>query len=351
MHEPITSQSVRHFGSGRFFATLAAMVFFVSCSQDDKVTLRGETQGSYYSIAYYDHQNRNMQSNVNSIFDEVDRTFSLWNDSSLLRRVNEGLTDSVSPLFAYVTNLSLCMNAYTNGAFDCRVGRLVRAWGFSFKSREDLAQQAIDSLLTYARGNVSIADSGDSYRLLRQYPETELDFNAIAQGVTSDMIKAMFIEHGIESYMADVGGEVITGAPKPDGSPWLVGIERPAANRYAEREVQLVIGVSNLAVVTSGSYRKYYEKDGVKYSHTINPTTGRPVDHTLLSATVVSDHAWRADALATAFMVMGLDSALAFIAHHPDDSNVQRALFIYTDSDGNYQTYATPQFQELIIEE
>lgn len=356
MNKPKTTKSVRYHGIGRFFTTLAATVLLCAChSGDDRMTLAGETQGTYYSIAYFDPQHRNMQREVNPVLDEMDITASLWNDSSQLRRVNEGRTDIVSPLFAYMLNLSLLMNDYTDGAFDCRVGRLVRAWGFSFKQREELSPAEIDSLLAISRGEVSVSkiDSieGDYYRVSRQNPSTELDFNAIAQGVTSDMIGDRLREQGITSFMVDVGGEVLVGDPKPDGSPWLVGIERPAADRYAEQQIELVVGVSNQSVVTSGSYRKYYEKDGMKYSHTIDPATGRPVSHSLLSATVVSDRAWRADAMATAFMVMGLDSALSFIAHHPDNPHIQAAFFIYSGPDGSYQTYATPQFKELIIKE
>ncbi|MBR1851207.1 MAG: FAD:protein FMN transferase [Bacteroidales bacterium] len=344
------NKSVRFATTGRFFVATLAALLLVACTNNDKTVLTGETQGSYYTIAYYDPQHRDLQPAVDSILNLMDQTLSLWNDSSLLRHLNETGQGRINIELKTTFDHSQAIAAYTDGAFDCRVGRLVRAWGFSFKQRETLSQTEIDSLLTYSHGSVSLQNTDSGLVLVKQYPQTELDFNAIAQGETSDRIAQMLRERGINSFMVDVGGEIITGAPKPDGSLWTIGIERPASNRYDEQQVLLAIGVSNLSVVTSGNYRKYYEKDGVKYSHTIDPTTGRPVSHTLLSATVVSDSAWRADALATAFMVMGLDSAMRFIAAHPDDPDINRSFFIYSDQDGEYKTYATPEFEKLTTE-
>jgi len=147
----------------------------------------------------------------------------------------------------------------------------------------------------------------------------------------------------------DIGGEVISRGKKPDGSLWSVGIEKPAQNKYSEPEVEIAIALLNQSVVTSGSYRKYYEKNGVKYSHTIDPSTGRPVQHSLLSVSVVDQYAWRADALATSFMVMGLQQSLRFIEEHSGDPQVQKVYFIYNEN-GEMKTYATKEFKKLIIE-
>ena len=237
---------------------------------------------------------------------------------------------------------------YTNGAFDCRIGRLVQAWGFSFRQREELDGATLDSLLGAAHATIAVDTVDGTFRLRKENPATELDFNAIAQGYASDLVAQYLEARGITSYLVDIGGEVVSHGVKPDGRPWSVGIERPAADRYSERQVQTAIAVHDSAIVTSGSYRKYYERDGVRYSHTIDPATGRPVQHTLLSATVVERECWLADAMATAYMVMGLERGKAFIDAHPDGPGTAAVYFIY-DSCGTLATYATPAFQQLTI--
>lgn len=330
-------------------ACLCTLFLLWGCGQTPKrIELRGEAQGTYYSIIYYDPCGRNLQGAIDTLLASFDQTASLWIDNSLIRRINRNETDTLNQWMADMLKKSLDMCDYTEGCFDCRVGRLVQAWGFSFKQKEPLSQERIDSLLLMARGRISIDTTADGVMLIRkEYPETELDFNAIAQGYSVDLIAKMLDSLGINTYLVDIGGEVITKGEKPHGERWTVGIERPAENKYSDRELETAITVTDLSVVTSGNYRKYYEKEGVRYSHTIDPTTGYPVQHSLLSATVIDYQSWRADALATAMMVMGKDRALEFAAKHPEDLALQRLYFIYSDKQG-YSTFATPQFQEFI---
>ncbi len=159
------------------------------------------------------------------------------------------------------------------------------------------------------------------------------------------MVGDFLLQQGIRNFLVDIGGEVLTRGNKPDGRLWTIGIERPAENMYSAPEVEQAVTLRDKGLVTSGNYRKYYEEDGVRYAHTIHPATGRPVRHSLLSVTVIDNTARRADALATAFMVMGLEESLQFIRSHPDDAGVQTVFFIY-DSCGTYRTYATPALRE-----
>lgn len=341
-----THTSVRRRDVGRFFTLASFIILLTGCHQPKPIQLLGKAQGTYYSIQYYDPQQRNLQAQVDSILDAFDLTASLWVDSSLLRQVNSGATDSLNQILADILDKSLQINQYTDGAFDCRIGRLVQAWGFSFKERKEPDSTTLANLLTAARSQVSIKDG----RIIRENPETELDFNAIAQGYSVDLLAAWFDSLGITSYLIDVGGEVIAHGTKADGSPWKVGIEKPAENRYSAPIVQTAIALHDSSVVTSGSYRKYYERDGVKYSHTIDPATGRPVEHSLLSVSVVEKQSWLADAMATAYMVMGLEHSKAFIAAHPEGPGTGAVLFIY-DSAGALCTYATPQFQSMQIKQ
>ena len=338
-------KSVRHPRAERFLVTLAACALLLAaCQRPEPVRLAGEAQGTYYSIQYFDPEQRNLQPQIDSLLQAFDRSASLWVDSSLLRRINAGETDTLDDILRFLLQNSLHVMEYTQGAFDIRVGRLVQAWGFSFRQRSEPDSATLADLLRAAHSTVGF----DGMRLRRENPDTELDFNAIAQGYASDLVAQYLEARGITSYLVDIGGEVVSHGVKPDGRPWSVGIERPAADRYSERQVQTAIAVHDSAIVTSGSYRKYYERDGVRYSHTIDPATGRPVQHTLLSATVVERECWLADAMATAYMVMGLERGKAFIDAHPDGPGTAAVYFIY-DSCGTLASYATPAFQQLTI--
>lgn len=337
----------------------------VSCTQQNQpIRLQGQAQGTYYNIAYYDPQHRNFQPQVDSILGAFDQTASLWVENSIIRKVNRHEDTDINAVFEELLRHSLQMEEYTHGAFNCKVGSLVNLYGFGFKNRDDITANQVDSLLSLIHnGECHIIGPEDSRThnvnsVLHRFEELddyrvdlsngiELDFNAIAQGYAVDMIAAMLYEKGIVSYLIDIGGEVIARGRKPDGSAWTVGIERPSPDKYSDREIETAIELEDLSVVTSGNYRKYYEQDGVRYSHTIDPATGRPVSHTLLSVSVVSHEAWYADAMATAFMVMGLDKSLQFIQDHPENDDIQAVFFIYDDH-GVYKTHATPKFQKLI---
>ena len=332
---------VRHGHVGRMLFA-ATLLLLCSCQRQEPIRLNGQAQGTYYTIIYYDAQQRNLQPQIDSLLMEFDRSASLWVDSSLLRRINAGLTDTLNSTLCALFKQSAYVHDLTSGAFDIRVGRLVQAWGFSFRQRQEPDSLELQHLLALCQQpyEVLYADR----RIVK--PEgLEFDFNAIAQGYSADLVGDYLAGLGINSYLVDIGGEVVAHGQKPDGQPWRVGIERPAADSLAIPEVELAIALHDASVVTSGNYRKYYVKEGVRYSHTISPTTGRPVQHSLLSVSVVTDASWYADALCTAFMVMGLDEAKHFIATHEPDLP---AFFIYDDH-GSLRTYTTPSFSKLIV--
>ena len=327
--------------------TMALLASACNRTGQQPVRINGEAQGTYYSIIYYDSLQRDFSTAIDSLLADFDQTASLWVDSSLIRLVNDNNDIVVNDLFATLTELSVQMHQFTDGTFDCTVGKLVNAWGFGFSKRQDMDSATIDSLRRYVGPQPTIVRlSNGQAKVCKPSDETTFDFNAIAQGYATDLLSRFLERQGIYNYIVDIGGEVYARGCKPDGSAWSVGIERPAANRYSSPEIETSIQLRDKAVVTSGSYRKYYEKDGLRYSHTIDPKTGWPVEHNLLSVTVIDTAAWRADALATAFMVMGLDKAKQFIASHPDDSGTQAVFFIYSDGDG-YKTYATQKFNEM----
>ena len=238
-------------------------------------------------------------------------------------------------------------SSLTDGAFDITVGELVRKHGFANKNREKLTDAQVDSLLQFV-GYANLSINND--KLIKKLPQTTLDFNAIAQGYTSDTIASYFRNRNIHSFIVDVGGEVMCGDKKPDNSKWAVGIEQPTIvesdnsqyELYNERKTQQIIYLENESVVTSGNYRKFYIENGVKYSHTINPKTGRPVTHSLLSASVIAKDATTADALATAFMVMGLEDTQKFLESHKEYAT----YLIYCDKNGQMQTWQSSNFNK-----
>ena len=339
------NESVRHHGAGRFLILGVLATLLAACQQKvQPINLVGEAQGTYYTVSYIDPQGRNLKPQVDSLLANFDQSASLWVDSSLIRRINTGLTDSLDPILYNLLWHSTQMLHYTDGAFNCFVGRIVQEWGFSFREQQEPDSARLQRLLQAAHAPVYI---DNRHRIVRTDSLTELDFNAIAQGYSVDLLAVMFDSLGVENYIINVGGEVKARGTK-GGRPWRAGIEKPAANSDDLPVVQTAIALRDASVVTSGSYRKYYERDGVRYSHTINPTTGRPVQHSLLSVSVVDSLCWRADAMATAYMVMGLDSAKAFIKAHCGEPGTDAVMFIYDDG-GTMKTYETPEFKKLTI--
>lgn len=330
--------------------TLLALTLLLATAcvrQNQPIRIQGEAQGTYYTIAYFDPEHRDLQPQIDSLLDDFDMTASLWKENSIIRKVNRHEDTAINATFCDLLRLSLQMEEYTGGSFNCKIGSLVNLYGFGFKNRKDVTDSQVDSLLCLIRHGKCLINNTYSTTRISLTQGIELDFNAIAQGYAVDLLAKMFDQKGIQNYLIDVGGEVIARGNKPDGSSWAVGIEKPSKDKYSNQEVETAIELVDRAVVTSGNYRKYYEQDGVRYSHTIDPATGRPVSHSLLSVSVVSREAWYADAMATAFMVMGLDKSLQFIRDHPDDPDIQAVFFIYDDH-GTYKTHATPEFKKLI---
>ncbi|MBQ9417495.1 MAG: FAD:protein FMN transferase [Bacteroidales bacterium] len=337
--------SVRYTRVGRFFFFLLLCTAVQSaCHREYQLhRISGQAQGSYYSVQYYAPAQCDLRPTIDSFLTAFDSEASLWVDNSLLRRLNANQTDSLSPILSDMLQKALYAHDLTNGAFDCRIGCIVQAWGFSFKQRCEPDSTAIDSLLHYAHGQVQVSNG----HLLKQYPQTELDLNAIAQGYAADLLASLLSKRGITDYLINIGGEIIAHGHKAGRQPWCIGIEQPSADSLSLPEIHTSITLCDQALVTSGNYRKYYVKDGQRYSHTINPTTGYPAQHSLLSATVVEKDCWLADAMATAYMVMGLDSTRSFIEHHPDLPGTKAVMLIY-DHHGQLQTYTTPTFETLI---
>jgi thiamine biosynthesis lipoprotein len=302
--------------------------------------LQGLAQGSYYAITYFDEEDRNFQREIDSIFHAVDMSVNLWVDSSTISKVNRNEEVTLDSIF--IDNFRIAQKAasLSDGYFDPTISPIVAAWGFSYKSGDSITPQLIDSLKQLVNYQKIRIENG---KVVKENPNMKLDFNAIAQGYTSDLIASFLESRGIKNYLVDTGGEIMTKGGKPNGQPWIVGIEKPADNKKSEQVVQTRIAVRDKGVVTSGSTRKYEERDGKRYSHCINPKTGCPVEHHVLSVTVTADNATWADALASICMVMGLEQSLPLI----ESMDGVEAYYIFINEHGKLETFATDGFVTL----
>ena len=305
--------------------------------------LQGEAQGSYYAITYFDEQGRNFQREIDSIFHAVDMSVNLWVNHSVISKVNRNEEVTLDSIF--IDNFRIAQEAaqLSDGYFDPTISPIVAAWGFSYKRGDSITPQLIDSLKQLVDYRKVRIENG---KVIKENPAMTLDFNAIAQGYTSDLIAAFLDSRGIKNYLVDTGGEIMAHGEKPNGKPWIVGIEKPAEHWDSEQIVHTRITLRDKGLVTSGSTRKYVERDGKRYSHCINPHTGYPVEHQLLSATVLAENSVWADALASICMVMGMEASLPLIESMDD----VEAYYIYVNEKGDLETFATEGFKEMIVD-
>lgn len=317
----------------------------LSCSQSTKqlkeVSFQGAAQGTYYMVKYYDVEGRNLQVEVDSILNVFDQSLSLWVPNSIISKVNRNEDTKLDTYFIDNYNLAQKVANETNGAFDCTLGPLIEAWGFGFRQKMKLTQEKVDSIKAFTgHDKVHLEDQ----YLIKADERMEINFNAIAQGYSVDLLGAFLSSAGIDNFIIDVGGEVLTKGLKPEQKKWVVGIQKPTEESDGEIEAQVTVELTDMAFVTSGSYRKYYEENGKRFSHMIDPKTGYPVTHSLLSVTVLAKTCAEADAYATAFMVMGFEKAIAFVNGRPD----LEAFFIYANENGEMQNFSTDGLGHLI---
>ena len=279
--------------------------------------------GTVYSITY---QSRNdLQADIEAALGQIDSEFSMFNSESTVAAINRGEQPPRSDMFNEVYELAQQVSRETNGAFDITVAPLVNAWGFGFKHEQMPTPQQVDSLLKI---------------------RNQLDFSAIAKGYGCDVVARLFDRRGIDNYMVEIGGEVVTRGISPKRLPWRIGVTKPTDDTLNVEggELQTVLNVTDRAMATSGNYRNFYYQGGRKYAHTIDPRTGYPVQHNILSATVLAKQCAVADAYATSFMVLGLEDTQQVLARHPE----LMAYLIYTDAEGELAVWYSPSLKSEI---
>jgi len=315
------------------------LLIFNNCATD-KVShyrkISGFTQGTTFHMTYEDRMDEDLSVAVDSLFKAFDLIFSEYIPNSMVSRINSNdSTVILDDMFIEVLNKSLQINTETNGAMDLTVGPLVNAWGFGAEKKAIIDSVVIDSLLQYV-GMQKIRLEGR--KLIKELPGIRIDVNSIAQGYSVDVIYRFFDRLGIKNFMIEIGGEVRVKGKNPKGELWRIGIDKPdIGNNQAGETLQTIILLNNKAVTTSGNYRKYFEENGRKYSHIIDPHTGYPYKNSLLSVTVIAQDALTADGYDTPLMVMGLEGARTFLKQHPELD----AYMIYSDEDGQFQVEFT----------
>lgn len=309
------------------------VVLLSSCHRPQPVRLSylnvsGLTQGSTFSITYGDSLGRDFAPAIDSLLRLADSTMSVFNEHSVLSRVNRNELDTLPPIVAQAIAQSMQLAVETEGAFNITIGPVTRAIGFAGGQSRGIDTAQVRALMQHVgMDKISI----DGNRLIKQTPQVFIDLNGIAQGITVDMIADFFERHGVRNYLVEVGGEILANGHNSRGSKWVVGIDSPIEGAIPGEQLQAKMYLSDgRGVATSGNYRKVVEVDGQRYSHTVDPQTGLPVLSNLLSATVLATSAARADALGTAFMVRGLEWSRAFVEFTPDVD----AILVYADSTG-----------------
>lgn len=305
-------------------------------------TASGLVFGTVYKIAY--QYKDDLKPEIEAELKRFDQSLSPFNDSSVISRVNrneELVTDS---FFQTCFNRSMEISRETEGAFDITIAPLANAWGFGFKKGAFPDSLTIDSLLQITGYEKVKLENG---KVIKQDPRTMLSCSAVAKGYSVDVVARLLDRKGIKNYMIDIGGEVVVKGKNATGDLWRIGINKPYDDSLSvKQDIQIILNLTDVGMATSGNYRNYYYKDGKKYAHTIDPRTGYPVQHSILSSTVIAEDCMTADALATSFMVMGLEEAEKFCKAHP----MIDAYFIYSGKDGNFETYYTEGIKKYLAQ-
>lgn len=298
--------------------------------------------GTVYHVTY--QHNKDLQENIEAEMKKVDDALSTFNKNSILSKVNQNESVELNDMFKDVFNMAEQISKETDGAFDITVAPMVNAWGFGFKKGTPPTKHVVDSLKSLVGYQKVRLESG---RIIKQDPRIMLDCSAIAKGYGVDVVANYLKKEGIENFIVEIGGEVVSSGISEKRLPWKIGVTKPVDDSIRQdQELQTILNVTNKAMATSGNYRNFYYRNGKKYAHTIDPKTGYPVQHGILSATVLADQCAVADAYATSFMVMGLDKTKEILKKHPE----LMVYIIYADSRGNNKIWYSPSMEDKIEE-
>lgn len=320
-----------------------AFLLLINCKHEANKTIKiaGNAQGTTYQITWLSENKSDYKEAVDSILKKIDSSLSTYLPVSIISKINKNDTAViVDDYFTDVFNKAIEISEKTNGLFDVTVAPVINAWGFGFTKKAMVDSTMIDSLLDFIGYKMVRLEEK---RLVKEKPQVMLDFNAIAQGYTVDVLASYLESKSIVNYLVELGGEVKAKGKNNNDKYWAIGIDQPNEVMTDDRPLKAIIKLKDRALATSGNYRKFYIEDGKKYAHIIDPYTGYPAKHNLLSATVLADDCMTADAYATAFMVMGAEKSKQFLSEHKE---LQLDVFFIYDEKGVWKTYTSETLKE-----
>lgn len=325
---------------------LSIILFCGLKAQDSTIRIEGYTQGTTYHITYIDTLERDFQPEIETILHNFDLSVSTYNPNSIISKINNNVPNVIiDDYFTVCFKKAKEVWKNTNGAFDPTVFPLVNLWGFGPLSNKSIDTSKIDSIKKFV--GFQFIDLKDG-KIIKKDKRVRLDFNAFAQGYSVDVIAAFLKSRNVQAYVVEIGGEVLAHGQKPNGEYWKIGIEKPMDNRDSTNPIKAIATLNNMALATSGNYRKFFIENGERFAHHIDPKTGFPAKNKLLSASVFAKDCISSDAYATGLLVMGLENAIAFLSLHTE----LQAYLIYADnkSADGFKVYETPLIHNLITE-
>jgi len=297
--------------------------------------------GTYYSIKYESPNGEDLQQEINEELDRYTWIFSHYEKESTISKINNNEIVKPEPEFITCFKRAMEVSEITKGAFDITAGPLISAWGFGPEERKKMTPEIIGTLKELIGYKKIRFENG---MIIKENPEMTINMSAIAKGYTCDLIGAYLTEKGCENYLIDIGGEVVTKGKNEKGKIWSIGIKEPVEDPF-NMDLNAAVKLPDMAMATSGNYLNFYEEDGRKYAHTIDPVSGYPVQHSLLSVTVIANDCMTADAFATAFMVLGKDLSIETARQVPG----LEIYLIYADDKGNNQIYMSEGFDVYLL--
>ncbi|MDB4583075.1 FAD:protein FMN transferase [Draconibacterium sp.] len=302
---------------------------------------KGMVFGTYYSIKYESPDGKDIQQEINEELNKYTQIFSHYEKESTISKVNNNEKVKLEPEFITCFERAIEISKITNGAFDITAGPLISAWGFGPEDKKKMTPEFVDALKELVGYQKIKLEKG---RIIKENPQMTINMSAIAKGYTCDLIGEFLTKKGYKNYLIDIGGEVVTKGKNEKGRIWSIGIKEPVEDPF-NMDLNAAVKLPDRAMATSGNYLNFYEEDGKKYAHTIDPVSGYPVQHSLLSATVLAGNCMTADAFATAFMVLGKDVGIEIARQVPG----LEIYFIYADDNGKNQVYMSEGFGEYLL--
>ncbi|WP_167613623.1 FAD:protein FMN transferase [Maribellus sediminis] len=324
------------------FIVLALLIALGACNPGSPkyVANNGSVYGTYYNIKYESPDGSDFQKQIDEEFHRLTLIFSHYEKEATITKINRNIDVTPEPEFINCFNRAEEISEITGGAFDITAGPLINAWGFGPDDRKRMTPEIVDSLKAFTGYHkVNLIDG----KIVKGNPAMQLNMSAIAKGYTCDLIGELLAAKGCENYMIDIGGEVVAKGKNEKGKVWTIGIREPNEDPF-NTSLNAAIMLPDHALATSGNYLNFYEENGKKYAHTIDPGSGYPVQHSLLSATVLASDCMTADAFATSFMVLGKDEGIKIAEQIPD----MEIYFIYADENGDNQVYMSDGFKKYL---